>query len=180
MKEKIVKELMDWAKVIALTLVLTAIITTFVRPTLVIGDSMTNTFQPYDYLFVSKRAYKKEIPAFGDVVLFQSHLPLDNGKGEKILIKRVIGQPGDMIQVLDGKVFRNGQELVEPYIRDGYTNGDMFVQVPEDELFLMGDNRLGSRDSRDESVGTVPMDMVIGKVILRVFPFNKITTNFGA
>ncbi len=180
MKEKLMKELIEWIKVIGITVVLAYIITSFVRPTLVIGDSMTNTFQPYDYLLVSRKAYANKLPEYGDVILFQSHLPLDSGNGEKILIKRVIGLPGDTIQILDGKVYRNGEEITESYTRDGYTDGDLFVEVPEGELFVMGDNRAGSRDSRDPSVGTVPMEVVIGKIFVRLFPFNKIGTDFGA
>lgn len=180
LKDKIVKEIVEWIKVIVITAILALIITSFVRPTLVIGESMTNTFQPYDYLVVSKRAYKNKLPEYGDVILFQSHLPLDDQKGEKILIKRVIGLPGDTIQILEGKVFRNGTEIIENYTRDGYTDGNTFVEVPEDELFVLGDNRGGSRDSRDASVGTVPLDVVLGKVIIRLFPFTKITTDFGA
>ncbi len=180
MKEKIINEIFEWIKVIVITLAVTYVVTSFVRPTLVIGDSMTNTFQQYDYLLVSRRAYKSEEPKFGDVVLFQSHLQLASGKGEKILIKRVIGLPGDTIQIIDGKVYRNNVELVEPYIKDRYTSGEMFVEVPEGEYFLMGDNRLNSRDSRDAEVGTVPKEELLGKIILRVFPFDKITTYFGS
>lgn len=179
MKEKIIQEIFEWIKVIVITLGITFIVTTFVRPTLVIGDSMTDTFEQYDYLLVSRRAYKSKEPEFGDVVLFQSHLKLTSGKGEKILIKRIIGLPGDTILISDGKVLRNGVELIEPYIRDRYTSGDMYVEVPQGEYFLMGDNRLNSRDSRDESVGTIPREELLGKIVLRIFPFNKITTYFG-
>ncbi len=179
-KEYLIKELIEWVKVAAITLVAALVITSFVRPTLVIGDSMTNTFQPYDYLLVYKRAYKNKLPEYGDVVLFQSHLALDNGRGEKILIKRVIGLPGDSIDIYDGKVYRNGEELVEPYLRDGATDGDLYIpEIPEGEIFAMGDNRFGSNDSRNPAVGTIPQDALLGKVIIRLFPFNAITTDFS-
>lgn len=183
MSDKIKKEIIEWIKVIVTALILTFVITSFIRPTLVIGSSMTNTFQEYDYLISYKRAYKNKLPEYGDVVLFQSHLPMDNGGGlfgkEKVLIKRVIGLPGDTILIEDGKVYRNGEELIEPYTRDGYTDQDMFIEVPEGHVFAMGDNRLGSRDSRDPSVGPVPEDMILGKIVLRLYPFNKITTDFS-
>ena len=180
-RENIVKKLVEWIKVGVITLVAALIITSFVRPTLVLGDSMTNTFQPYDYLLVNKRAYKSKLPEYGDVILFQSHLLLDNGRGEKILIKRVIGLPGDSIDIHDGKVYRNGQELIEPYLRDGITNGDLYIpSIPEGEVFVMGDNRLGSNDSRSPDVGTIPQEELLGKVIIRLFPFTQITTDFGA
>lgn len=185
MSEKVKKEMIEWIKVIALAIVLTLLITSFVRPTLVIGESMTNTFQEYDYLISYKRAYKNHTPEYGDVVLFQSHLPM-NADGspslfgkEKVLIKRIIGLAGDTILIRDGKVYRNGEELVEPYLRDGYTDQDQFVEVPEGHVFAMGDNRLGSRDSRDSSIGPVPEDMILGKIVLRLYPFNKITSDFS-
>ncbi len=183
MGEKIKKEIIEWIKVIILAAGITLVITSFVRPTLVIGSSMTNTFQQYDYLITYKKAYKDKLPEYGDVVLFQSHLPMDNGRGffgkEKVLIKRIIGLPGDTILIQEGKVFRNNEELIEPYIRDGYTDQDMFMEVPEGHVFAMGDNRLGSRDSRDPSVGPVPLDAVLGKIVLRLYPFNKITRDFS-
>ena len=184
MSEKVKKEIIEWVKVIVVASALTFAITSFVRPTLVIGESMTNTFQEYDYLISYKRAYKSKLPEYGDVVLFQSHLPIENGSPagmfnkEKVLIKRVIGLPGDTILVQDGKVYRNNEELIEPYIRDGYTDHDMFVEVPEGHVFAMGENRLGSRDSRDPSVGPVPEEMILGKIVIRLYPFNKITTDF--
>lgn len=183
MGEKIKKEIIEWIKVIILAIGLTLLITSFVRPTLVIGSSMADTFNQYDYLISYKRAYKKHLPEYGDVVLFQSHLPMDNGGGlfgkEKVLIKRVIGLPGDAILIENGKVFRNGEELIELYTKDGYTDQDMFTLVPENHVFAMGDNRLGSRDSRDPSVGPVPQEMILGKIVVRLYPFNKITTDFS-
>ena len=184
MSEKIKKEIIEWIKVIILAAAITFAITSFVRPTLVIGESMTNTFQEYDYLISYKRAYKNKLPEYGDVVLFQSHLAVDGGSPagifnkEKVLIKRVIGLEGDTILIEDGRVYRNGEELIEPYTRDGYTDGDLLLEVPGGHVFAMGDNRLGSRDSRDPSVGPVPEEMILGKIIVRLYPFNQITSNF--
>lgn len=188
------KELVEWIKAIAITLVVGIAITTFVRPTVVVGESMSNTLQPYDYLLVYRRAYKTELPKYNDIVLAQSNLPLEEEMGlfgkikklvgieskdaKKIIIKRVIGLPNDVIKIEDGFVYRNGEKLEENYTRDGVTYGDGVYLVPEEHVFLMGDNRQGSADSRDDSIGMVPEDALLGKIIIRIFPFNKITTKF--
>ena len=97
----------------------------------------------------------------------------ENGK-KKLLIKRVIAKGGDTIAIADGKVYRNGEALDEPYIKDGYTNGGIDeTTVPEGTLFLMGDNRVVSIDSRSPEVGFVDEDLVIGKAVVRLFPFDE-------
>ena len=104
---------------------------------------------------------------------------MQNGK-KKLLIKRVIAKGGDTIAIADGNVYRNGELLDEPYTKDGYTNGGLDeTVVPEGELFLMGDNRVVSVDSRSKEVGFVSEDLVIGKAVLRLFPFNKIGSLYG-
>lgn len=190
------KEIIEWIKVFAVTFILGIIITQFVGPTIVVGESMSNTFHQNDYLIVNKRAYKKDMPKYGDVVLFESNLDIiDNSKvslvaklkrlvnkdyiEKKILIKRVIGLPDDIIVIKEGSVFRNNEKLDEPYIRDGYTDVDGVFVVPSNEVFLMGDNRLGSVDSRYDEVGTIKQEDLIGRVIIRLYPFNKISTKFN-
>lgn len=154
-----------------------------VRPTIVKQTSMQNTFQPNDYVIMYKLAYAGDkTPQRGDVVIFQSEIENEETGKDKLLIKRVIGLPGDTIKIEDGKVYLNGELFEEDYIKDGYTpagntpaEGELFA-VPEDEYFCMGDNRVVSLDSRYTEVGTITEDQIEGKAVLRLFPFNKIHT----
>lgn len=167
------KEIIEWIKTIVISVVIALIITTFIRPTLVKGYSMYPTLNEYDYLIINKIPYMMHEPERGDIVVFKSHLTTEDGK-EKDLIKRVIGIPKDKIKITDGKVFVNGEKLNEPYINGDYTPGEIDIEVPENKIFAMGDNRENSLDSRDERVGPVEIDTVRGKVLVRLYPFNKI------
>lgn len=180
MNQSIKTELIEWIKVILIAGILALIITHFIKPTIVNGESMYPTLKHNDYLIMNKVAYNNHPIEYLDVIVFESNLPLrdEDSKKKKDLVKRVIGLPGDHIVVSDGSVYRNDEKLDEPYTKDGTTDRDVDVIVPEGQVFVMGDNRLNSSDSRDESVGTVQKEKIIGKVILRLFPFNKITTNF--
>lgn len=180
MSKEIKREIFGWIKVIIIAGVLALIITHFVRPTIVKGESMVPTLYPNDYLIMNRLAYKNKPVEYLDVVVFHSKLSLDgeSSKKKKDLVKRVIGLPGDIIEVKDGMVYRNGEELNEPYINDGITDRDIMVVVPQNQYFVMGDNRLNSSDSRDDRVGMISKENIIGKVTLRLFPFSKITTDF--
>jgi signal peptidase I len=165
-----------WARDVAIALLVAIIIMQFIKPTIVRQQSMMNTLQPNDYIFLSKQAYTFGDVERGDIVVFHSELEDESGV-KKNLIKRVIGLPGDMIGIHDGSVYRNGKELVEPYTRDGYTNGFMEeTMVPEGKLFLMGDNRQESTDSRSSDVGFVSQSTLVGKAVFRLFPFGDIGT----
>ena len=170
-------EVMSWIRDILIAVIIAVIIAQCIQPTIVREHSMQNTLQPNDYLILNKLAYRfgGEIE-YGDIVVFHSNLQTEDGD-EKLLIKRVIAKGGDTVSIADGQVYRNGELLDEPYTKDGYTNGGMDeTVVPEGQLFLMGDNRVVSVDSRSQKVGFISEDLVIGKAVLRLFPFNEITT----
>ncbi|MDO4794062.1 MAG: signal peptidase I, partial [Filifactor alocis] len=180
MSQNMKKELIEWIKVIVIAGILAVAITHFIKPTIVKGVSMYPTLQPNDYLIMNRVAYKNKPIEYLDVIVFESDILLNESDPEskKDLVKRVIGLPGDHILIKDGDVYRNDEKLEEPYIKDGVTDRDIEADVPEGHVFVMGDNRLNSSDSRDEDVGMVDEKVIIGKVIIRLFPFNKITTNF--
>ena len=173
MSEKFKKEIIEWIKVIATALVFAFIITQFIRPTLVRGESMYPTLVENDYLIINRMAYKIGEPKDGDIIVFKTNLLQDDGK-TKDLVKRVIATEGQHIKIEDSNVYVDGELLKEPYIHDNYTSGDIDMVVPEGEVFTMGDNREKSLDSRYEEVGLVNEKDIMGKVMLRLFPFNKI------
>lgn len=167
------ENLKEWIKDIVSAVVIAVVVLQFIMPTMVCEHSMEESFHEHDYLFVSKMAYKLGgDPKYGDVIVFQSDIPNGNSGKNKLLIKRVIGVPGDKIYIDGQTVYLNGKALDEPYTKDGYTATYMDeVTVPENALFVMGDNRQNSADSRDVvNVGFVEMERVKGKVFLRLFP----------
>lgn len=108
-------------------------------------------------------------------MVFQSDIDKEDGSGKKLLIKRVVGVENDTISIADGVVYRNGTPLDEPYTLEGYTSGDVdSYHVPQDQVYVMGDNRSISLDSRAEEVGTVSEDDIIGKAFVRLYPFDQI------
>lgn len=158
------------------------------QPNQVKGESMTNTFQDKDYIFTSKVTYKQRKPELGDVVVF--HAPRKEGQDFDIeYIKRVIGVPGDTVSFVDCvqvssganecDVTVNGKLLNEPYIRSKtvllyntiYTENELII-VPEGSLFVMGDNRPGSQDSR--AFGPISQESVIGVVFFRYLPLSHL------
>ena len=162
-------------KDIIVAAILAAVVISCVRPTIVKQTSMQDTLNPNDYIIMYRRAYSgdKE-PKRGDIVIFKSELQDENGKN-KLLIKRVIGLPGDKITINDGKVYINDKEYDESYLKDGYTTGSVNnFKVPKGEYFVMGDNRVVSIDSRYSEVGCVKKDAIKGRAVLRLFPFTKI------
>jgi signal peptidase I len=132
------------------------------------GSSMEPSLHTGEFVIVNKLSYKFGSPDYGDVVVF--HFPRDP---EQEYIKRVIGLPGDHVQIYNGKVFVNQQLLDEPYIAAAPAYESTW-EVPEGELFVLGDNRNNSSDSHNW--GPVPMSNMIGKAVFVYWP----PENWGA
>lgn len=169
------KNVLEWIKDILIAVVIAALILVFLKPIIVQQQSMEPNFHAGDYLLTSRQAYRFfGDPERGDVIVFRSEL-LDDEGNEKCLIKRVIGLPGDVVEIKSGYVYVNGEEIDEPYVKEQGISGEMdAVTVPENELFVMGDNRGVSEDSRSARVGTISEDTIVGKVFVRLYPFNSI------
>jgi len=128
----------------------------------VYGVSMLPTIQPDEYIIVNKTAYSIHEPQRGDIIVF--HSPRE----PKDLIKRIIGLPGDTIEIRNRGVFVNGKVLSEPYTAERPNYELLPSQVPPDEYFVLGDNRNHSADSR---VGwTLPRQNIIGKAWITYWP----------
>lgn len=160
--------------------VLAAAILFFIRPTIVNGESMENTLHNGDYLIMARKAYSKHDPEKGDIVIVKSSLTDYKSGKHKLIVKRVIGVPGDKIAIRDNNLFLNDQNYIEEYIKDGFTPA---VDIPEDGssvivpdgcYYVLGDNRCNSTDSRSSEVGFISKSDIKGKVVLRLFPFSKI------
>ena len=168
------KELLGWVRDILLAVVIAAILLAFLKPIIIQQESMQPTFYSGDYVITSRQAYNVfGEPERGDVIVFKTDMYDDKGK-PKNLIKRIIGIPGDTVEIIDGYVYLNGELLEEEYIAEQGISGDMeAVTVAEGQLFAMGDNRRVSLDSRSPEVGPIDQDTIIGKVVVRVYPFSQ-------
>lgn len=174
-KRSFAADLFDWAEALVYALALLVVISAFfVRLSGVVGSSMYPTLENGDQLLISAFGYDQ--PERGDIVVLMA-----DGYMEKPLVKRVIGLGGDTVEVdsTTNTVYVNGQALYEPYINqltEPMYTGDMngpFV-VPEGQVFVMGDNRNGSSDSRKLiEIGPIPYEKIVGKAFFRVFPFGR-------
>ena len=153
----------------------------FMQPHQVSGHSMETTLMDKDYVLTDKVSYRVGDPQRGDIVVF--HAPPDancpTGTGCDF-IKRVIGLPGEEIEVRDNAIFVDGVVLDEPYLDEGiqtdagnFTRGRA-ITVSDGEYFVVGDNRPHSSDSR--SWGPVSKSLIVGKAFFRYWPYSEITT----
>ena len=126
------------------------------------GFSMRPTLENDSYILVNKMSYRSNLPERGDIIVF--HFPIDP---DQDFIKRVIGLPGDNVDIHDGQVIVNNQLLSEAYIAAAPQYAGSW-NVPEDHVFVLGDNRNNSSDSH--AWGAVPLENVIGKAIFAYWP----------
>jgi signal peptidase I len=150
------------------TIVFTLLIYFLVRTFLfenyrVVGTSMFPTLEDNQFLVVNKLVYRLHEPQRGDIIVFRD--PQDKGRK---LIKRVMGLPGDVLEIRQGQVFINARRLEEPYIPDPARYSRPPSSIPDGQYFVLGDNRNNSSDS--SSWGTLPRENIVGKAWLSYWP----------
>ena len=159
-------EIKDWIVSIVVAVALAMFIRTFIVELYVVdGPSMRPTLESEERLVVNKFIYRFRPPEKGEVLVFQ--YPRDPSRD---FIKRVIAVPGDTIEIKDGKVFLNQQLLSEDYILEKTLTNYPLSTVPAGHIFVMGDNRNNSEDSRFADVGFVPYDLIKGKAMVVFWP----------
>jgi len=169
MDEKLKKEILDWLKTIVFAFVIAMLIKTFLFEIVSVdGNSMYPTLHNGEKLIANRLVYRFEKPQRGDIIIFR--YPSDPKWN---FIKRVIAVEGDSVEIKNGKVLVNNREINEPYINEmtlGYYKLD---KVPQNTVFVLGDNRNNSKDSRFPDVGPVPLKNIVGKAVFRIFPFTR-------
>lgn len=159
-------EIREYIEALVIAVVLAGLIIVFVAQSfLVHGSSMEPTLVEGQRLLVDKITYRLRPPERGEIIVFQ--YPADPSRK---FIKRVIGVPGDVVQIFGHRLYLNGRPVHEPYI-----NGPIFdsfgpFTVPEGHVFVLGDNRNNSDDSRFPDVGPVPLDMIVGVARVAYWP----------
>ena len=161
-KESWTRFFLDLLETIVLSIALFLGINALTARVLVEGNSMHPTLENHQRLIVNKLAYKSDLPERGDIVVF--HFPIDP---DQDFIKRVIGLPGDNIEIDSGEIRVNGEVLIEPYVASTPSYVGAW-HVPDNQLFVLGDNRNNSSDSH--VWGTVPIESLIGKTLLIYWP----------
>lgn len=173
-KKGVLAETVSFALYIAVVFLVTYVVIHYVgQRTQVSGMSMEYTLSDGDNLIVDKISYRFHDPERFDIIVFPFFK-----EEETYYIKRIIGLPGETVQIgEDGAIFINGEELEESYGREVIQNPGAAAEpitLQEGEYFVLGDNRNASSDSRDPSVGMVKRENIIGRAWLRLYPFDKI------
>lgn len=169
------KELLGWVMYIAIIIGATYLIVTFVgQRTRVSGESMESALHSGDNLIVDKISYRFREPERYEIIVFPYKY-----QENTFYIKRIIGLPGETVQVKDGEVYINGELLGETYGLERIEEGKEGLAIDpitlgEDEYFVMGDNRNHSSDSRDPSVGVLTKEDLIGRAWVRIWPLDSI------
>ena len=160
------RELRSWTRDLAVALGLAIVVMIFLyQPVKVEGTSMNPLLSDQERIFINKFVYHFEPIERGDVIVFW--YPLDRSKS---FIKRVVGLPGETIEIRDGHVYINDHELADQYVPAGYLDGSTYTphRIPADGYFVMGDHRDSSNDSR--VFGPVPRQFIYGKAVFAYWP----------
>lgn len=162
---------------ILIVLIMFAVRTVLIDPVRVDGRSMLDTLVDGQVMLVDRTAYTFQKPVRGDIVL--CYYPDDYYTSQELpyatRVKRVVAVAGDTIETVDGVLYVNGERIEEPYLTPERIGGQ-FIRpqtIPEGCVYVLGDNRAVSRDSRYDTVGSIPLYRVVGKVRMVIYPFKN-------
>lgn len=170
-------EVLSLVKIVVIAVVFALVFTNFIIINAEVpSGSMRDTIWEGDRLFGFRLAYKFSEPKRGDIIIFK--FPDDETQN---YVKRVIGLPNDIVQIKNGRVYINGEELDEPYIKDYILDdGETYTYiVPEDSYFMLGDNRNNSKDSRYWVNTFVKKEKIVAKVVVRYYSGEKSKIDFS-
>ena len=169
----IVKEILGWILYVAIILGVTYLVITYVgQRTRVSGDSMESTLHTGDNLIVDKLSYHFREPERYEIIVFPYR-----HEENTYYIKRIVGLPGDTVQIKDGYLYVNGERSDENYGLERMLSAGIAseaIHLGEDEYFVLGDNRNNSSDSRDPGVGILKREEIIGRAWVRIWPLKNI------
>lgn len=166
-EQKTGSELMEWVKSIVLAVAIALIIRLFFFETfLVEGTSMFPSLKHHERLIVNKIVYCYKEPERGDIIVF-------NYSPRRDFIKRIIAFAGEEVEIRDGRLYINKTMLEEPYIQDQVMPDYGPVVIPDGHVFVLGDNRSNSMDSRDPAVGSISLERIKGKAMFVFWPFSS-------
>jgi signal peptidase I len=162
----------EWVGLVVLALIIALLIKTFLFQAFYIpSESMVPTLKVHDRVLVNKLSYKLHPVHRDDIVVFKA--PAGSDPGIDDLVKRVIGLPGETVSGHGGHVYINNKELNESYLPKGmYTSDFAPVKIPKDSYWVMGDNRVNSKDSR--VFGTITKGKIVGRVFVRIWPLSRL------
>ena len=171
-RRKIISFIKEMGSTVLIAVIISAVILHFFSVVVVDGHSMDSTLYDNEKLLLFQQAYsEKHTPKRGDIIVIKKKV-----KDGDYIIKRVIGQGGDKIEIKNNRVYLNDEVLDEPYINEPMNkNEDIRITVPKGYLFVMGDNRNNSLDSRSNEIGLINVDKeVVGKAIFSLSSFSGI------
>ena len=169
-----IKEIISWIVYFACLLAAVFLSNTFViQRTMVSGESMYPYLHDKDQLMMDKLSYRFHDPERFDIVVF----PVVRDGKEEYYIKRIIGMPGETVQIKEGYIYIDGEQLEENYGAEAMMDAGRAAQeitLGDDEYFVLGDNRNKSDDSRYDNVGNLKRDKIVGRAWVRIWPFSRI------
>ncbi|GIP28077.1 signal peptidase I [Paenibacillus sp. J23TS9] len=167
-------EVWDWAKTIVIAFVIMMLLNLFVfNLSMVKGQSMQPTLYEKERLFIDKIVYDFKSPSRGEIVVLRD--PSDGPDKKEFLVKRVIGIPGDIVEVKDHKLYVNGQMQVEPYTEVEIQDPDFGpLKLDKDHYFVMGDNRHAGASKDSRSFGSVTAKAIVGRAEFIFWPVSQI------